>query len=381
MSKVLFVGISLKVGGVERALLEQVNDLSETNDVTLFLFANTGGYIESLSKKVKLVSGNWLLNCIGRTKQESKVNLVVYLVRNFFAVLAKLFTRRFVLKIIFIFSRRFSGYDIAIAYVNDQSRCSLYGGANQYILSNVLARKKVAWIHSDPTRLDPISLNDYQEMDLVVSVSQFMKESFDEMNVIPSHKSICVYNRIDLNGIIAKSKALNPYVKNAFTILTVGRLEELKGTEELLEIIKQLVNDGYKFMWYFLGDGVLRSYCEEFIKTNDLENNVVLLGSKTNPYPYILNADLCVSGSKIETFGISIVEALALGTSVIALKYSAINEVLNNTNGVVCDTYNDIYMQLCQLFQSQSVDYISKPALLMDYNALNHQQMIEVLKL
>ena len=60
--KVLFVGISLKVGGIERALLDQVNDLAVRGyQVDLFLFSHTGAYIKDLDSRVNLLSEGKLI--------------------------------------------------------------------------------------------------------------------------------------------------------------------------------------------------------------------------------------------------------------------------------------------------------------------------------
>ena len=376
MKKILFVAQSLKVGGVERALVEQVNYLSNEEDVTLFLFSKTGEYLDDVDKKVKLIFGNFLLHCMGKTRNESKINPFIFLVRNGIAFLVRLFGRRLICKCIFFFSRKFTDYDIVVSYVNDQGPNSLYGGCNQFILSNVLGGKKVSWIHSDPLRLDKISLNDYLNMDLVINVSHAMKNAFDSLNIINKNKSLCVYNRLNIEEIVNKSKGTSPFTNKNIKILTIGRLEELKGVKDLLHIAKKLSEESENFIWYFLGDGILRTYCEEYIRHNRLENRIVLLGNKRNPYPYIANADICVSGSKTETFGISIAEALILKTPVIALKYSALSEIMDGSNGKICQSYNEIFDILHDCIGN--VEHINKiigaPTVLFDYNEENKKQ-------
>lgn len=381
MKRILFVSQSLKVGGVERALVEQVNELAKKEDVTLFLFSRTGAYITEIDEEVKVIYGNWMLGCLGRTKKESAERLFTYIVRNGIALLVKIFGRKAIYKILFLMSREFSDYDVAISYVNDQGKYSLYSGCNQFVLSNVCAKKKVAWIHSDPRRLEQGCLSDYTKFDLIVNVSQTMKLEFDKLKIVPNEKSVCVYNRLNIADIVAKSKDANPYTNQGLKILTVGRLEELKGTKDLLMVAKKLVDDNIDFTWYFLGDGVLYSFCEEYIHKNQMKRNVVLLGKKNNPYPYIAHADVCVSGSQTETFGISIIEALLLKTPVIALRYSAIDEILDSSNGVVCQSYDDIYHTLRDLgdgFNSQEI--LLSPKLLIDYNKLNDFQIDTILK-
>ena len=76
--------------------------------------------------------------------------------------------------------------------------------------------------------------------------------------------------------------------------------------------------DQSKYQVLILGDGPERHQLENLIKLNNLENNVYLLGNKTNPYPYIKQSDLLVSSSERESYGLTILEAMILKTPVIA---------------------------------------------------------------
>ena len=106
------------------------------------------------------------------------------------------------------------------------------------------------------------------------------------------------------------------------------------------------------------------------------------MGALSNPYPYIKNADIFVSGSISETFGLSIFEAIQLGTVVVAKKYDAINEVIDGHNGLVADTFDEIFENLYQLYKDKQLymKYKSQVTPLMDYNQLNAVQFSEILK-
>lgn len=381
MKRIIFVAPSLKVGGIERALVEQVNHLAAKEDVTLFLFSRTGDYIKDVSPNVKLRYGNFLLHCIGLTKNESKAKYSTYIVRNLIAIFVKFFGRTKIFKCIFNISQKFYGYDIAISYVHDQGIKSMYGGCNQFISSNIEAKTKYAWIHSDPY-IAYIDKKMYAKMDGVVNVSMAMKNKFDSLNIIPKSKSYCIYNRINIENIILKSHCFNPYNSTIDRpiLVTIGRLEPLKGTDRLLEIANQLHLAGLKFKWYFVGDGVLYDYCQKYILEHALVDKIILTGNQSNPYPYISNADLCVSGSKAETFGLSIVESIILGIKVVAYRYDAINEIIDSSNGIVCNNYEDIYQRLTEFIKSRGSFLNNKTiSVLMDYNEANNRQ-IEVIK-
>ena len=376
MKKILFVASSLKIGGIEKALVEQINSLSNHEDVTLFLFSKSGAYLKDVSNKVKVIGGNLVLRSIGLTNNESKRNLFTYLIRTFIAILVKLFDRERVFRIIFKLSQKHYKYDIAISYVHDQGPKSMYGGCNQYILSNVQSQYKYAWIHSDPAHAY-IDKRIYTKMNGVVNVSMAMKEKFDKINIIPKSNSYCIYNRINVEDIIAKAKETSPYIidKDSIIIVTVGRLEDLKGTKELLAIANNLNHNKVDFKWYFIGDGLLRNHCNEYIHKHNLNKKVILTGNLSNPYPYVLNADLFVSGSKTETFGLSIAESIILGTPVIAYRYDAIEEVIHKNSGIVCDTYDEIYENILSIIKDNNLLLRISCHSHYNYNSVNDKQI------
>ena len=67
-----------------------------------------------------------------------------------------------------------------------------------------------------------------------------------------------------------------------------------------------------------MGGGQDEEKIRDLIIQKNLQEHVTLLGMKVNPYPYIAKADLFVQPSRIEAYGLTIAEALALGKPVVA---------------------------------------------------------------
>ena len=85
-----------------------------------------------------------------------------------------------------------------------------------------------------------------------------------------------------------------------------------------------------------VGNGPEYDYIQSKIVESDLQESFVLVGSQKNPYTYISNADLYVSTSKTESFGLSIQEAISLGIPALAYSYPAVYEIiLNGSNGYI----------------------------------------------
>lgn len=384
--KILFVGKSLKVGGIERALIEQLKSINyDIYDVYLFLFSHSGSYMSEIPNNISLLPESRWLRYFGLTQNESKNSLQSFIVRNIFAIYVRLFGCDNLLKFVLKETLLTDSYDYAISYFQNGSLNSLYCGCNELVIDYVKANKKIAWIHSDYIlgHLDNEYNNAmYKRFDAIVNVSQAMKFKFDNLKIVSKSKSFIVYNRYDSNNCLQKSLEVYDDLPNGrFSIITVGRLEHEKGIKQLFNIAKELKDLQYEYKWYFVGTGVLMSWCEKFIKFNCLQNNIVLLGQKSNPYPYIANAHLLVSGSLSETFGLSILESIMLNTPVVAYKYESISEIIND-NSIVCNEYGDIKKNIIRLISNHDsyIELKSKTRMIQDYNQLNKFQFSQLLE-
>lgn len=387
MKKILIVGFSLKVGGIERALVEQLKAINYNEyQVDLFLFSHFGPYLSDIPVQVNLLPENCILKYYGLTQKEAKKSIVGFIVRSCLAIIARKMGSPWLLTKVLRYVRLKNEYDIAISYFQNGSLNSLYCGCNELVLDCVDAKKKIAWVHSDYIigRIHN-EYNDslYKRFDAVVNVSYSMKNKFERLDIIPKSKSFVVYNRYDFQNCMHKaSELINDKPNGAFNLITVGRLEKEKGIDNLFAIAKSLYDKGHKFKWYFIGDGVLASWCKEYITNNNLENNVILMGQKDNPYPYIAQSNMLVSGSLSETFGMSILEALTLNIPVIAYKYEAVSELLNESNGIVCESFDDMSNTLSNLINNQKayMELKNRSQAIADYNSISSEQFKFLMK-
>ena len=199
MKKILIVGFSLKVGGVERALVEQLKaiDYSEYK-VDLFLFSHFGPYLSDIPEQVNLLPESGILKYYGLTQNDSKRSVLGFLVRSALALIAKKKGAPWLLSRLLKHICINSEYDAAISYFHNGSLNSLYCGCNELVLDRVNAKKKITWIHSDyivGKLHNDYNDNLYRRFDAVVNVSHPMKEKFDSLAITPASRSFVVYNR------------------------------------------------------------------------------------------------------------------------------------------------------------------------------------------
>ena len=111
-------------------------------------------------------------------------------------------------------------------------------------------------------------------------------------------------------------------------LLYVGRIVELKGIHLAIEAVKKLVTNGFKQAYLdIIGPASSEpyfAYLKQLIDKLQLEKNVKFLGEMEHSelIPFFQKADLFTLPSKKETFGMVMIEAMACGTPVVAIKYS-----------------------------------------------------------
>lgn len=143
-----------------------------------------------------------------------------------------------------------------------------------------------------------------------------------EVKVIP--------NIINIDEVKELSKEEVNLEKNDIIFVTVSRISKEKGFNRIIEIVKQLDQLNINYKWYIIGDGdnSIKAMFEKY-------TNVVFLGKKDNPYPYIKNADYLVMLSEREAQCLVMYYALILGTPVIVTDFGTALETVKENMGFI----------------------------------------------
>lgn len=140
---------------------------------------------------------------------------------------------------------------------------------------------------------------------------------------IPRSRLLFWPTPFDLEGIGAMGGAPAPDPDGPFRMVAVGRLAKQKGYDVLIEALAIAAPDLPDWQLDILGaeegwKGNWRERVEGLIAERGLSERVRLLGLLDNPYSEVVRADLFVHAARWESFGAVIVEAMALGTPVLA---------------------------------------------------------------
>jgi glycosyltransferase involved in cell wall biosynthesis len=128
------------------------------------------------------------------------------------------------------------------------------------------------------------------------------------------------------------------------SLFFLGRLESRKGVDFLIKTIPMVKNILSDIQLFIGGDGDLKPYLEKFIKKNNLEKNVHLLGTIDDSMlnDWYSKVSVVIIPSVFEGFGLTAIEAMACGTPVIATDGDALRDVIEDgVNGLLVQ-YNDV---------------------------------------
>lgn len=196
----------------------------------------------------------------------------------------------------------------------------------------------------------------FRLMDAVISVSETQANG---VNRFSKQKIHIIPNGIDLNTYSQPIEAVPKYQDGKFNLLFLGRLEPRKGLTYALESFRALKDRYEDVRLLVAGDGAERAIAEQFISKYQMEN-IELLGfvSEVEKRQLLRTADLYLAPALYgESFGIVLLEAMAMGTPIVGFANSGYLNVLNNAQKKYFSRSYDIEglnRAIMELYQSKT---------------------------
>ncbi len=163
--------------------------------------------------------------------------------------------------------------------------------------------------------------------DHIFAISHAAQQVMLEREGIRPDRVTVVHNGID----VARVRGSAPPVHPRSGIVSVGSLEARKGHEHLVRAFAMLDRASAPDLT-IVGTGPLRTQLEALVEELGVAKRAHLAGYDPNPYPTLAKASLYVQPSMEEGFGIAVLEAMALGTPVVATTAGGLPEII--TDGV-----------------------------------------------
>ncbi|MBQ3307518.1 MAG: O-antigen ligase family protein [Bacilli bacterium] len=290
----LFTSFNMDLGGIEKALLNLVNKI-DTNkyNVTIVLEEKKGLFLDRINKNI--------------TVKECKVsNYKDPIIRKTINASRKLW-----FKVL-----NYNNYDFSCCYTTysySSSKLALIGSENTAF-----------YVHSDYRIIYPVDDDFYYFFDsrnikdykTIIFVSNENKKGFVEKYKDLKDRCIVLNNFINTNEIREQSeeKIKEKKKKNHQLLVFVGRLDDTsKKVSRQIHLVKEISNTE---LW-IIGDGPDKNKYEEEVKKLKLEDRITFFGRKSNPYPYMKEADYIILTSDYEGFPVTYLEAITLKKNII----------------------------------------------------------------
>ena len=231
-------------------------------------------------------------------------------------------------------------YDLAISFLTP----------HRIVAEKVKAKKKIAWIHTDYTRVwvdAEDELKVWQKYDYVASISGDVTNNF--LQVFPSLAPKIVEIENILSPTFVRKRAELEDTDKEFrqtdkiSLLSIGRYSEQKNYDNVPDICKRLINKTkLNIKWYIIGYGGDEALIRQKIKEAGMEEHVILLGKQSNPYPYIKACDIYVQPSRYEGKSVTVREAQMLCKPVVVTNYpTAPSQIHSGVDGVIVPMDNE----------------------------------------
>lgn len=336
---------SLRNGGAERSLVNllQLFDYQKY-EVDLLLFQEEGIFLEQLPNEVHILHDCDILHLL-YAKGNNRIKGIKHPLLTFDHYWGTFWARKKTESMYasrqyrwehyykdIIPSIKTKKYDVAISY--------LHGEQLYYLVDKVDAKRKIAWIHTDYSKLNALEEHDLKYMrqvDSVVSISNICVETL--CKTFPSIKEkFCMLPNLTSSSSIkylAEKEYPKEYGGDEFKIVSVGRLIHLKGFDMAVDAASILKENGLKFSWFILGDGELKTELNMQIKNKNVDDCVFLLGATDNPYKYMDGADILVQTSRYEGKSVVLDEAKILGKPIVVTNYDTVKDQVNDNEGVI----------------------------------------------
>ena len=366
---ILVYTYNLDIGGIERSLIALLNSIDyEKYNVDLYMFKHEGEFMKDIPDKVNLLEKDEITAYAG-------IPIVdVFKRGNLYIGFGRLKA-----KLMCMFNEKILKKEISGEYMS-QITYPLFGKKmkkikkhynialsfywpHYFVKENIYADVKLGWIHTDYSKIFPSyerELKMWDGIDYVVAVSEDCKNTFLKFYPTLKYKTIVIENILSEKYIRNESEKFhvnNEIDLSSNVICSIGRFCEAKNFVNIPQVCRMILDKGIDIKWYLIGYGPDENNIRHAIKENNVEDNVIILGKKENPYPYIKACDIYVQPSKYEGKCVSVREAQILCKPVLITNYeTAESQVNNGKDGVIVNiANNDIADEIINIISNQGL--------------------------
>ena len=345
---ILIFSQAMELGGVERSLLGLLDSIDYDHyDVDLFLMRHSGELMPYLNPKVNLLPeisqyASLAVPMVSLLKS-GQISVLCGRLRGKLAakrfdgrhpsskssVTALTYSHKYTLSAMPQISDK--TYDLSISFLTP----------HYFARERVNAKKYAAWIHTDYTALSfdrPAELAMWSGYDAICGVSEQSAESFQTVFPELAGKVQTIENILPKELIHEQTEAPQNDMpsEESISLLSIGRFCDAKNFDNVPDICRRLIEAGLDVKWYLIGYGGDEALIRQKITEAGMQERVIILGKKDNPYPYMRACELYVQPSRYEGKAVTVREAQLLGKPVVITSYAtSASQLEDGVDGVI----------------------------------------------
>lgn len=179
-----------------------------------------------------------------------------------------------------------------------------------------------------------LAISAFKKANVIIAVSEYQRNKI--LSLEKNAKVFVINNFVD--DIFLNAKKVIRVDNNEIRIISVGNLIDKKGFKFLINVTSKL---DQRFSLTIVGDGPQKEELRVLVNELKLENKVFFTGSldRISVLKKLTESDIFVSASKIETFGIAILEALAVGLPVVTYDNGGVRDFMTDSCGIIVTDY------------------------------------------
>lgn len=184
-----------------------------------------------------------------------------------------------------------------------------------------------------------------------------------------------VYNGVDLSRCMQKTD----YSLHGPTLIHVGRFNEQKNHECVLAAFQIILKAYPDATLKLLGDGERMEEIKKLAAAMGIAQRVIFVGSTTDVYPYLQEADVFMLPSKYEGMPMTVIEAMGTGLPIVASNVGGLSDMIDDgRSGFLVDVDAKATAEaVLKLLQSQSLRESFGREAKADSNQFSAQTMAE----
>jgi glycosyltransferase involved in cell wall biosynthesis len=170
----------------------------------------------------------------------------------------------------------------------------------------------------------------------IVCPSTAVAERAKSVCDVPAEKIIVIPNAIDPDAFPRVDVFADP---NRVRVGFLGRLDPVKNLRDWTMLLIWAERDGVHVEGHIFGEGPDRTSAEKVIEYFDAADRIFLRGATSSPQDALAQMDVLLFTGRQEGFGLVVIEAMASGVPVVAIRAGGVTDVVSDgINALLFDT-------------------------------------------